>query len=117
MPSERQARRLEDIRDNITRIERFVVGLDYAGFEADEKVLFAVFHALLIISEAARKLGSEAEALAPDQPWPAIRALGNILRYQYDEVSATAVWAIVQDDLPRLKQSIDAALVRRKGSL
>lgn len=71
-----------------------------------------MFHALLIISEAARKLGGDAEAIAPDQPWPAIRALGNVLRHQYDEVSPVAIWAIVQDDLPGLKRSIEAALGR-----
>jgi uncharacterized protein with HEPN domain len=102
--------RLQDMLDSIARIERFTAGFDEADFVADEKAMFAVFHALLIISEAARRLGSDAEALAPEQPWQAIRALGNVLRHQYDEVDAGATWRIVRDDLPSLKQSIDRVL-------
>lgn len=69
--------------------------------------MFAVFHALLIISEAARRLGSDAEALAPEQPWQSIRAFGNVLRHQYDEVDPGATWRIVCGDLPSLKRSIE----------
>jgi uncharacterized protein with HEPN domain len=72
--------------------------------------LFAVFHALLIISEAARKLHAEAERLIPDQPWPAIRAIGNVLRHQYDEVDPAAIWNIVQKELGPLKQSVEQVL-------
>jgi uncharacterized protein with HEPN domain len=42
---------------------------------------------LLIISESARRLGTEAEALAPGPPWRAIRDLGNVLRHAYDDVT------------------------------
>lgn len=96
--------------DNIARIERFTAGFDEAAFAADEKAMFAVFHALLIISEAARRLGSDAEALAPEQPWQSIRAFGNVLRHQYDEVDPGATWRIVRDDLTSLKQSIDRVM-------
>lgn len=96
--------------ENVARIERFTAGFDEATFAADEKAMFAVFHALLIISEAARRLGSEAETLAPEQPWQAIRAFGNVLRHQYDEVDPGATWRIVRDDLPSLKRSIQRVL-------
>ena len=66
MPSKKPLRRLEDILENIVRIERFSEDLDLSGFAADEKVFYAVLHALLIISEAASKLGEQAEALVPD---------------------------------------------------
>jgi len=44
--------------------------------------IYAVQYALLIISEAARKLGAHAESLAPGQPWPDIRGIGNLLRHE-----------------------------------
>jgi uncharacterized protein with HEPN domain len=110
LPFERELRRFEDILENIGRIERFTAGSDYPRFVADEQVMFAVFHALLIISEAARKLADRAGQLVPEQPWLAIRALGNVLRHQYDEIEPAVVWQIVSDDLPRLKRSIEQAL-------
>ena len=86
MPSEKRLQQFEDILYNIARIGRFTAGLDANGLARNEQVFYAVLHALLIISEAARRLGSEAERLAPDQPWQSIRALGNVLRHAYDGV-------------------------------
>jgi len=105
LPSEKRLQQFEDILDNIERIERFTAGLD-----ADGLAFYAVLHALLIISEAARRLGSEAERLAPDQPWPSIRALGNVLRHAYDGVDPKIIWKIVDDDLDGLKRAVERAL-------
>ncbi|HEX3885655.1 MAG TPA: hypothetical protein VHW66_23585 [Stellaceae bacterium] len=58
LPSERQAGRLQDILDNIARIERFTAGFDNATFAADEKALFACFTPCS--SSARRRAGSEA---------------------------------------------------------
>jgi uncharacterized protein with HEPN domain len=110
VPSERLRRRFEDILENVARIESFTAGHDAASFAGDEKTVFAVLHALLIVSEAARKLGREAEAHAPGQPWPAIRAIGNILRHQYDDVDPVAIWRIVSNDLPNLRAAIERVL-------
>ena len=110
MHSERQIRRFEDILDSIARIERFTTGMDFAAFSANEQVTFAVLHALLILSEAARRLGTEAETRVPEQPWRAIRGLGNVLRHEYEGVDLQAIWRIVTDDLPALKVAIENAL-------
>jgi uncharacterized protein with HEPN domain len=108
--SERRARRFEDILDNIARIERFTAGMDFPAFSANEQVTFAVLHALLILSEAARRLGTDAETRVPEQPWRAIRSLGNILRHEYEGVDLNAIWRIVTDDLPALKLAVARAL-------
>jgi hypothetical protein len=65
LPSDRRARRFQDILDNIARIERFTAGLDFEAFTRNEETFYVVLHALLIISEAARKLQGDAEVLAP----------------------------------------------------
>jgi uncharacterized protein with HEPN domain len=110
LPSEKRLQQFEDILDNIERIERFTAGLDADGLAQNEQAFYAVLHALLIISEAARRLGSEAERLAPDQPWQSIRALGNVLRHAYDGVDPTVIWKIVDDDLDGLKRAMEQAL-------
>lgn len=110
MPSDKRIRWFEDILDNIGRIERFAAGFDLQKFVTDERATFAVLHALLIISEAARRLGDSAELLAPGQPWRDIRGLGNILRHEYAGVDLNAIWTIVTDDLPGLKLAANLAL-------
>lgn len=103
MPSEDPARRFADIIDNIERIEQFTAGMSLEAFVAEEVVIFGVQYALLIISEAARKLGPHAERLAPGQAWGDIRSIGNVLRHQYDDVDPEVIWWIVQRDLATLK--------------
>jgi uncharacterized protein with HEPN domain len=110
LSSEKQVRWFEDILENISRIERFTSGLDLATLGEQEQTFFAVLHALLIISESARRLGTEAEILAPGPPWRAIRDLGNVLRHAYDGVDPAVIRRIVRDDLGSLRQAVERAL-------
>jgi uncharacterized protein with HEPN domain len=114
LPSERPAQRLADIVENADAVQTYVAGMDLAGFERDRKTIDAVERCLERISEAAAKLGDVAAALAPDQPWQRIRALGNRLRHEYDDVPAYRLWDIAQADLPMLKAACMDAL-RRLG--
>lgn len=69
MPSSNPAQRFHDIFDNIARIERFTAGLGLQSFSENEQKIFAVQHALLIISEAAAKLGRLAPEFCPEIDW------------------------------------------------
>jgi len=74
MPSKNPAQRLRDILDNIDAIEAFTAGLDFAGFAADLKAVYAVTRALEIISEASRRLPDELKDRHPEIDWPAVAA-------------------------------------------
>jgi uncharacterized protein with HEPN domain len=50
------------------------------------------------------------ETMIPDQPWSEIRAVGNVLRHEYDWVDPAVIWRIVSEDLKPLKHAIEAAL-------
>ena len=86
MPSEKPARRLEDIIDNAQAIQRYIGGMDLVAFEEDSKTYDAVECCLERVSEAATKLGDLAPSLMPDQPWQTIRAPGSQLRHEYDAI-------------------------------
>jgi uncharacterized protein with HEPN domain len=83
--------RFRDIVKNIDRIRAFTDGMTYEQFVADEKTRLAVERCLLIISEAAAKLGELAEEACPTVPWPQIRRSGNVLRHDYDEIDHAIV--------------------------
>lgn len=110
MPSDNSIRRLQDILDNIGLIKDYTRGASYDRFVEDRKTQDAVERCLARISEAASKLDSAAEALIPDQPWSEIRAIGNIIRHEYDTIDPRIIWNIVNRDLDTLKSSVDAAL-------
>lgn len=86
MPSDKPARRLEDIVENVQAILRYTAGMDETTFREDQKTYDAVERCLERISEAAAKLGDQAPVLVPGQPWQEIRALGNRLRHEYDAI-------------------------------
>jgi uncharacterized protein with HEPN domain len=108
----READCLQDIIDNIARIERHVAGLDHHGLRADELRHDAVERCLERICEAAFRLGDRAELLLPAQSWRGIRGLGNRLRHGYDQIDTNIVWNVVSERLPSLKAGAVAALER-----
>lgn len=112
MPSDRPIQRLKDIIDNIDRIRRYTEGYTFDRFVRDQRCQDAVERCLLRISEAARKLGGLAKEIAPNQPWSDLRAIGNVLRHEYDVVIPSAIWRIVIEDIPLLDVSLREALKR-----
>jgi uncharacterized protein with HEPN domain len=110
VPSKDPIRRFEDILENIVLIEEFTAGMDLTVFTEDLKTSNAVERCLERISESAKKLGGVAEELCPAVPWHQLRAIGNLLRHEYDRIDLVRVWLTVEDDLGPLKVAIEAAL-------
>ena len=110
VPSSDPAQRFQDILDNIARIERFTAGLTLERFIENEEKIFAVEHALLIISEAAVKLADLAPQLCPEIDWRDIRGLGNRLRHEYYAIDVVQLWGIVERHLEPLKIAAGAGL-------
>ncbi|HEY7388110.1 MAG TPA: HepT-like ribonuclease domain-containing protein [Bryobacteraceae bacterium] len=101
---------MRDIAEAIAMIETFTAGMNFGGFREDPKTVAAVERKLQIISEAAIRLGSEAEIRYPGPPWRNIRGMGNWLRHQYERIELSVIWQTVQADLPQLKAAVLRAL-------
>jgi uncharacterized protein with HEPN domain len=101
---------LRDIDSSIDLIQAFIGNKDFDTFGADRKTVAAVERMLQIISEAAIRLGDEAERLCPGQPWRNIRGLGNWIRHQYDDLDREIIWNTIKEDLPRLKGAVSRAI-------
>jgi uncharacterized protein with HEPN domain len=102
VPSKRHrtADRLQDIIDNIARIERYIDGLDQDGLENDGLRHDAIERCLERICEAAFRLADQAVILLPGQPWADIRGMGNRLRHAYDQIDGRILWNVVKERLP-----------------
>lgn len=107
---------LADILVNIEHIEKFLKDLGPLELSKDDRTVFACHYALLVISEAAKRMGIQAELLCPGIPWRDIRGIGNHLRHAYDNLDSMMIWKVYQDDLPVLKTSVQQALVRMRGA-
>ena len=86
--------------------------MDAVTFAENRLVYDAVERCLERISEAVTKLGELAPVLLPGQPWRDIRALGNRLRHNYDEIGHDRLWEIVQDDLLALLAECEEAVTK-----
>ena len=110
MPFSEAPLSLADILDAIVAIERFTQSMDLDTFRQDPKTIAAVERKLQIISEAAVRLGEQADTLCPGLPWRDIRGIGNWLRHQYDRVDIETIWNTLNVDLPPLKAAVHRAL-------
>jgi uncharacterized protein with HEPN domain len=91
-------------------IDQFTFGMDFEAFRSNPMAVAAVERKLQVISEAAIRLGSEAERRCPDQPWRDIRGVGNQLRHAYERIDLETIWRTLTDDLPLLKAAVGRAL-------
>ena len=107
---------LRDIDSAIAHIEEFTSGMDFEAFREDPKTVAAVERKLLVISEAAIRMGREAEERFSEIPWRDVRGIGNWLRHQYERVELPVLWAAVCDDLPPYKGGCGARVAWRVNS-
>ncbi len=110
MLSERARDSLRDVRDNIVLVEEFVSGMDFAGFQRDAKTRYAVLYALLVVSEASRRLPAEIKRRHAGIAWRDMADAGNVYRHDYHAISPPMVWKTVRDGLAALKKAVDREL-------
>jgi len=70
----------------------------------------AVVRNFEVIGEAVKQIPGFLKEKRPDIPWRRIAGLRDVLIHQYMSVDLEAVWAIVEEDLPILKQAVTGIL-------
>jgi uncharacterized protein with HEPN domain len=88
----------------------FLEGMDFASYTADLRTKSAVERQVQIITEAAYRLGDEADTLCPGPDWKGLRGMGNILRHAYHRVDDQIIRDTVKLDFPPLKAAVIKAL-------
>lgn len=65
-----------------------------------------VVHNLQILGEAAYKLPVEYRQQHPQIPWAKIMGMRHILVHDYFQIDLEIVWAVVERELPALKEKL-----------
>jgi uncharacterized protein with HEPN domain len=97
---------LHDIVEAVEALERFTVGRAKDEFEADDLLLSAVTHKLIIIGEAAARISSEVRRRRPQVAWQDIIGLRNVAVHGYFDLDLATIWATATQDAPVLRQQI-----------
>lgn len=92
MPFRDSERHFRDILESIDHIDEFIDGLNFEAYRKDSKTKSAVERQMQILTEAAKRLGTEAEILCPGPDWKGFCGMGDILRHGYHRVDDQIVW-------------------------
>jgi uncharacterized protein with HEPN domain len=98
---------VNDILSAIRRVQTYTKGMSRAEFGSDELRQDAVIRCLEVISEASRRLSEATKTRHPDIPWAKIAAIGNILRHEYQSVSADLIWNVAETNIPDLRRAVE----------
>jgi uncharacterized protein with HEPN domain len=101
---------LHDMLDHVQKAERFLAGVDFDTFCANDEKILAVVRALEIIGEAARHLPESMQQRYAEVPWRNIIGMRNVLIHRYFGVDLEVVWETVQRDLPPLRAAVTRML-------
>ena len=96
---------LGHVLEAIAAIESFTAE-GQAEFMADLKTQSAVVRQIEIIGEAVKNLDAVLVASEPAVPWRQIAGTRDRLIHAYFKVDLDAVWAMVTQDLPPLKENV-----------
>ncbi len=101
--------RLNHIQVAIQEIESFTNGIDKSAFLDDSLISSAVLFQFGIIGEAIIHIDSDILNKFNYQ-WFKVRAFRNLISHAYFQIKLEAVWDIVVNDVPILKELIEQIL-------
>jgi len=104
---------LELVEDMLVEIDdaiEFVEGYDPRSFLDDRRTRKAVAYSIQIMGEAARGISLQFKADHPEVAWAKIVSMRHRIVHEYGAVNFRIVWAVVQEDLPNLRISLQQTI-------
>ena len=96
---------LVQILERIERIVEYTSGGKKAFF-TDQRTQDAVIRNFEVIGEASKRIPEEFRKNNPSIPWRQLSGFRDVLIHQYEGVSISEVWQIVERDLRNLRDAI-----------
>ena len=97
---------LQDMRESMQKIARYIAGMDLAGFLADEKTVDAVVRNVEIIGEASKQVPESFKSAHPEVPWAQMAGMRNRIVHDYAGVDLELVWNVAMHSLPALERDL-----------
>ena len=97
--------RLRHINEAIAKIQKFVAGSSLVAFCESDLIHDAVLFQFTVIGEAINFVENE-KLENYDYPWYKVRSFRNLIAHEYFNIKLSAVWLIIENDLPELQRVI-----------
>lgn len=102
---------IHHIIDSINKVENYLSGYEKDDFLDDQTITNdAVVRNIEIIGEAARNISTELKQKHPEILWPVIIGMRNKIIHEYFMVDYLEVWNTSMNDLPVLRNQLEAIL-------
>jgi uncharacterized protein with HEPN domain len=105
---------LQDIREAIQKIERYVGQANYEEFAANDLMRDAVLYNLQVIGEAANHLPFRLKAERPSIEWQEIVGLRNVVTHAYFSIAFETIWDVILNNLPSLLRTVEDMLAHEE---
>ena len=94
--------RLQHMLDASREAVSFAADRSREDLSRDRMLALSIVKCIEIVGEAASRISSETQKLAPQLPWQDIVRMRNRLIHAYFDIDFDRVWDTVLDDLPPL---------------
>lgn len=101
---------LQDISDNLQKVEHFIEGLDFEAFMQDEKTRYSVICALEIVGEAAKHIPLSIRCRYPQVAWKNMAGMRDRLIHNYFGVDVNILWKTAREFVPETRYQIKMVL-------
>lgn len=98
---------IADMAESARDIMVFTTGMSFDDFLIDKKTQYAVIRSLEILGEAAKKIPDSIRDNYPGVPWKQMAGTRDKLIHEYHGVDLAIIWAVVEDELPKVITEID----------
>jgi uncharacterized protein with HEPN domain len=102
---------LISLHETIVKIIRYSSGYQSADeLYHNDRDFDATMMNFIVIGEVVGNLSDDLKSQIPDIDWLRIYSFRNILAHHYFGINVDIVWQIIQNDIPKLKETIDKIL-------
>ena len=101
---------LEDIIEQIGLIENSIKHIKKNNFLRDKDIQDSTARRLEIIGEATKNVPDDIRNRYPEVEWKKIAGMRDIIIHAYFKLDLDAVWKVIKEDLPDLKNKIKKIL-------
>ena len=104
----RRSEALHDMLNGIVKARGFVRYMSQNDFVSDERSVFAVAHALSIMSRSATRAGysRQIQERYPNIPWETLKAASRRISHFYQTFDPNVIWRTVIEDLPPIEEEL-----------